>query len=216
MTAALENRAESKPVSAQLKLATRAVHDQLHRTPLLADFERGELGFAGYVRVMQVFHDFYASIDTPIETAMPVLAGSAGPFRYVARAPMFADDLLALGVAPHCPAVGEASWISLGNAATLAGVLYVIEGSILGGAGLNQCARKILQSNDLKGRFYWQWCRDNAASRWPWVRKAIDAIGHQHDCEAEMTAAAGKVFHDLLQRFDDAVSPNWQAAGAGR
>jgi heme oxygenase len=64
----------------------------------------------------------------------------------------------------------------LDNASALAGALYVVEGSILGGSGLDRCARKVLQSDDLAGRRYWQWCRDNASMRWKATQQMINEV----------------------------------------
>jgi heme oxygenase len=214
VTAAVETLADDIPVSARLKQATRAVHDQLHRTPLLAAFERAELDIDDYLRVLQVFHDFYAAIDQPIEDAMPLLPALPEPFEYVPRAPMFARDLASLGVRSLQTGMSQPPQFSIASTGSLAGALYVVEGSILGGAGLNQCARKILQGDDLAGRFYWQWCRDNAAARWPSVRRALNAAWREGCSEAEMIATAGSVFDDLLQRFEQAAGRRNLLTGA--
>ena len=214
--AALEKIAGDHPASVRLKQATRAVHEQLHRTPLLAAFERAELDIAGYVRVMHVFHEFYASIDEPVEDAMPLLAAMPEPFKYVPRAPMFARDLASLGVVLPSATMSRSTRFAISSAAELSGVLYVVEGSILGGAGLNRCAGKILQHDDLAGRYYWLWCRENAASRWSSVRRMLDSSWAMNAGEAEMLAAAGKTFDDLLQRFESAAAGACSLAGAGR
>jgi hypothetical protein len=47
----------------QLRKATHAVHEALHRAPLLAAFEGQQLDVQGYGRIMQIFHQFYCTLD---------------------------------------------------------------------------------------------------------------------------------------------------------
>lgn len=200
--AAKELVVDDVPACKRLKEATLVRHQQLHQTPLLAALEREDLDLDGYIRVMQVFHDFYAEFDQPIVDALPSLGGLTDPLDYTPRAPMFASDLQAMGVVPSGPRPAAPTPVRIIGPSRLAGVLYVVEGSMLGGAALNRCARRILQADDVKGRFYWQWCRDNAGSRWHAVRRAVEDIWLKDGRGADMIEAAAEVFDVLLARFE--------------
>jgi heme oxygenase len=159
----------------------------------------------GYLRMMRVFHDFYIWLDPLICRSMPLLGHHAHGFTYTPRAPMFARDISDLE--PRCPRTSTSTstcarsgqQLPLDTAGALAGALYVVEGSILGGSGLDRCARSVLQSHDSAGRSYWQWCRNNARHRWLATRQ-IDQRGLVvRKAEGElMIASADAVFGDLL------------------
>ena len=191
----------------QLKLATRAAHEALHQTPLLKSFEVNRLDLHGYVQIMREFHQFYAGLDPLIERALPRLAGLGVPFSYAPRAPMFLRDIEALADPVPVPAsrtddgqcIGE-----LASASMLAGALYVVEGSILGGSGLDRCAQQVLGQDDASGRTYWQWCRANASARWQLTRSLVDGVWLAEGQGNVMIDTANRVFASLLDRFDRA------------
>lgn len=190
----------------QLRNATHAVHEALHRAPLLAAFENQQLDVPGYCRIMQVFHEFYRTLDPLICRAMPLLDHYANGFSYQPRAPMFARDIGYLECLFAEQQTLQPGWSGslppLDNASALAGALYVVEGSILGGSGLDRCARKVLQSDDPAGRHYWQWCRDNASMRWKATQQMVNEVW-LIEGEAElMIASANAVFGNLLSRFE--------------
>jgi heme oxygenase len=192
----------------QLRKATHAVHEALHRAPLLAAFEGQQLDVQGYGRIMQIFHQFYCTLDPLIAQAMPLLKHYANRFSYQPRAPMFARDIGDLECLFARQETNQPGWSgslpSLDNASALAGAIYVVEGSILGGSGLDRCARKVLQSDDLAGRRYWQWCRDNASMRWKATQQMINEVWFALDEGELMIASANAVFGDLLSRFEQA------------
>jgi heme oxygenase len=192
----------------QLKHATRSVHEALHRAPLLAAFEHQQLDIAGYLRMMRVFHDFYIWLDPLICRSMPLLGHHAHGFTYTPRAPMFARDISDLE--PRCPehqhqpqpGARSGRQLPLDTAGALAGALYVVEGSILGGSGLDRCARSVLQSHGSAGRSYWQWCRNNARHRWLATRQIVDQVWLSQGSGDLMADSAMRVFADLLERFE--------------
>jgi heme oxygenase len=191
---------------AQLRIATHAVHEALHRAPLLAAFEGQQLDVQGYGRIMQIFHGFYRALDPLIDQAMPLLDHHANGFSYQPRAPMFARDIGDLECLFARQETNQSGWSGslppLDNASALAGAVYVVEGSILGGSGLDRCARKVLQSDDPVGRHYWQWCRENASIRWKATQKMVNEIWLTHGEGELMIASANAVFGDLLSRFE--------------
>jgi heme oxygenase len=187
-----------------LRLATAPAHVRLHRTPLLAAFGDSVLSVTGYVELMRLFRAFYRELDPQLTAGMAKFNAGRGQFNYIPRAPMFDGDLQALGQTvshdmPHgqLPAlrlVGE-------SPASLAGGIYVVEGSILGGTGLNRCARRILHASDTKGRAYWQWCSQNAGSRWPAALEFIEWLWATGGSREQMTEAARTVFDSLHEVF---------------
>lgn len=193
---------------AQLRHATHAVHEALHRAPLLAAFESQQLDVSGYVRIMQIFHEFYRAIDPLICRAMPCLNLYERGFSYEPRAPMFARDIRDLDrlSSQHeaCSSAPCRGLPPLDNVSAVTGALYVVEGSILGGSGLDRCARKVLQSDDPAGRSYWQWCRNNASLRWKATQKIVNDVWLAHGEGDLMIESANTVFGDLLWRFEQA------------
>lgn len=59
--------------------------------------------------------------------------------------------------------------------ATIGGIIYVVEGAILGGAQIDRAACELLGADDPAGRRYWSWCRSAGRERWPLALSYIEA-----------------------------------------
>jgi heme oxygenase (biliverdin-IX-beta and delta-forming) len=191
-------------VTQVLRAATTEAHERLHHSSMLGAFEAGTTDAGGYADIMQVFLDYYRAVDPVVISAMAEHAGGA-QFSYIPRAELFARDIAALPILPSLAPV-EYHAPAISNAAELAGVIYVIEGSILGGAGLDRAARTVLRDGTVEGRSYWQWCRSNAGKRWKEARSFIDALVCSHAGQASAVAAATTHFDLLQTRFSEAAA----------
>ena len=191
-------------VTQLLRAATTEAHERLHHSSMLGAFEAGTTDAGGYADIMQVFLDYYRAVDPVVINAMAEHAASAA-FSYIPRAGLFARDIAALPVGPSLAPV-EYVVPAINSPAELAGVVYVIEGSILGGAGLDRAARAVLKGDTPEGRSYWQWCRSNAGKRWKETRSFIDELVPGHEGHASAVAAATTHFDLLQTRFSEAAA----------
>ncbi|MEO1161718.1 MAG: biliverdin-producing heme oxygenase [Pseudomonadota bacterium] len=142
-----------------LKAKTNDLHEQLHALPAFVSLLDNTLDVPGYVSIMTRFRDFYAQLDVEMQQACDDHDIPTQLYHYEPRAPMFAADVLALA-GNNYPAVRADTRLPVVNCvASLAGVAYVIDGSVLGGISMNKSAAALLGGDAIEGRSYWNWCR---------------------------------------------------------
>lgn len=209
-----------------LKAQTDDLHQSLHR---LAVFERlldGSLSLPDYALLMRCFHDFYLDLDERVLRASDALSQSLGSYTYQPRAPMFATDIAALGSAARMARLAPSRHFSLPKidcAARLAGVLYVVDGSVLGGMTMNKAAAALLPTNIVSGqsdrpgngqsdgqgdgqgdgRSYWDWCRRHGATQWKSALAFVDVCWQVEQNQAIITSSAIQTFRAL----NDVLAP---------
>lgn len=187
-----------------LRRETRPEHDALDRHPAFLALVNGTLSLPDYRRLMQMLHGFYRKLDPHLEIACDRFEVARSGFRYQSRTAILTGDLAALGFSDEAmrhprPAGGD---ISASSAAALAGILYVLEGSLLGGAVLCAATEKLLAPVASGGNGYWQWCRAAAQPRWAMTCRLIEACAATDGAKKEMVAAARSSFQRLAAWFE--------------
>lgn len=185
----------------RLREHTEDAHQRLHELEIFRALLDGSLARSAYRRLLACLHDYYQRVDTELDSACREFQTEQLNYRYHARAPLFARDLAVLGAdEPYQRQHHAAVLPSLDSAASLAGALYVIEGSLLGGASLDHAARKLLasrDSGDIAGRHYWAWCREVGVGRWQHTSALIDGWLDTPTRTAQALAAARATFEQL-------------------
>lgn len=149
-------------LEAHLREATRDAHRLLDHHPLLAALPGPALTLEGYGQALAALHGAHGAIES-------VLAEFAPAALFPRRLPALESDLAALGVDPLPLTVAVPQ---PGDDAGMLGMLYVIEGSNLGGAVI---ARRLAASlpagaarayfSGAEGPLRWQRFRAFARSR---------------------------------------------------
>ncbi len=169
--------------------------------------QNGSLGVDGYRRLMRALHGFYHSVDLPMREAWNAYSIQRSGFEYVSRSEMLACDLACLGV-------DEDGWMAdppgglgpIDSAATLGGMIYVSEGSMLGGSLMCGATEVLLAGAGSRGNAYWRWCRDAGPQRWPAACRILDELADTQEAQETMVRSARAVFHRMaewLMRWDD-------------
>lgn len=136
----------------RLQRATHAAHARLNRHPLLADITRPSYRIADYHRVLLAYHAAYHAIESWIRLCLPALTPS---FDYTGRWKLdwLAQDLAHFALPP--PGGPGMPPAPPGEASDILGVLYVVEGSTLGGRVISSClTRNLGLSADAGMRFF--------------------------------------------------------------
>lgn len=155
-----------------LKAETDEAHQRLHEQRSFAALADGTIDLPAYIRLLQRLHDFYLPLDHAISVALE--DRDAADFDYVRR-----SDLLALDLDCFGQNTARSIWRgarSVVTPTTVGGVLYVVEGAVLGGAQLDRMARKLLGDQSAAGRGYWAWCRTEGPRRWTLMLKYLDGL----------------------------------------
>lgn len=128
-------------VMARLKAHTHTAHRRLEQNRYAVAIEQHTLSRAAYAAFLLKFHRFYAPLE-PRLLACGDLMALGMDYAERQKLPALTRDLHTLGVTPEdypvCPAVPEVP-----DVATALGVLYVVEGSTLGGQIIHRQLRAL-------------------------------------------------------------------------
>lgn len=176
----------------------------LDNHPAFLALVNGSLSLPDYGRLMLAFHGFYSLLDPHLESACARFAVDRAGFRYAGRTAMLTDDLVALGLGAEAtrraPSAGGPP--PARSAAALAGMLYVFEGSMLGGAVLYAATEKLLGASASGGNSYWRWCRAASQPRWAMTCSLIEKLADTDAARDEMVAAARESFQCFATWFE--------------
>jgi heme oxygenase len=183
MTAsALRERQKPESFRFTLRTATRSEHAALDAHPALSALVDGTLSPEGYRRLMSFFYAFYDRHDSMLRMACSRYELERLGFVYAQR-----RSILLSGER-------RATLPSIRSSSTLAGYLYVLEGSMLGGGVLLRAAEAMQRQRGESGFGYWQWCHDAGAARWRMTCNVIDILADSDVARSEIIEAARQAF----------------------
>lgn len=206
----LDNSPITHPVAApscrqMLRAATHDAHVRLNHHRLLVGLVRPGYSLATYIRVLVAYYHFYRVLEAAIEGFM---AGAALDFDYAARrkTPWLAADLRALGVDAAAPAwlpPRPLAPVEMLSAPQLAGVLYTIEGSTLGGRVImRHIGANLGLTADSGGRFFEGYGAHTDAC-WEQVEACMESLCGSADQRALAARAACATFASIEGVLDD-------------
>ena len=204
---AIPERPETEAFRFALRRATSAEHAALDAHPAFAALMAGTLDADGYRRLMAVFHGFYHVHDPMVTSACDRHAFDRLGFAYAARSEILGEDIASLGSGrPVEQGTQPPSLPDIHSAGMLGGVLYVIEGSMLGGAVLCRMAETLLFRTGIAGDAYWRWCREAGKTRWAMTCRMIEDLSACETARAEMIEGARTsfaIFSEWLDAWDE-------------
>ncbi|EKQ59196.1 heme oxygenase [Xanthomonas citri pv. malvacearum str. GSPB2388] len=156
------------PPSAALALrhATQDAHRLVEAMPLMQALAQGQVDSAAYGQILRRHHALLAGFEARLGNWLTTLVGNG--WHYRRRVPALRDDLRALGQQPDLPAALPAS----ADDAARWGMLYVIEGSQLGGRVIARNLRK--QQPALAGALRYFELADGDPAGWRRFQAALD------------------------------------------
>lgn len=131
MTVATTHLQDVPPVLAALRQATQASHKSVER---LTPFFRPDFDRSSYIRWLDLMHGFYQRIDGVVQSSD---FSSVTGWQYQARCELLVRDLAMLADRAPRPLTEPSDVLArvqaLAGVGEIAGMLYVVEGSALGG-----------------------------------------------------------------------------------
>ena len=182
-----------------LRVQTRVAHDRLHRHSSFVSLFDATLSLDDYRQLIQRKFGFYAALDDAIERVILQQHDPAAGYTYARRSDFLAQDLMDLGASdlavresPQCVQAYD-----LVTPASLGGVLYVIEGATLGGAGIDRAVHKLLGKDEPDGRRYWAWCRSENKTRWSMTLGYLEHLAAKGASVEDLASGARGTFQLL-------------------
>ena len=182
----------------QLKNSTHAIHQDLHRNPLLRRLVERDCTRAEYQRILQVFFAFYSQSEARYSRLCRVKFSHEAPVLSWLR-----QDLAALGDTLHAP-VDLDTKNSSANFSQYLGYLYVKQGSTLGGQVLCRHLRKSLGLAPNKGLLFFNGYGEDTRQYWLEVLRYFA----DHQAKVDIPSAlvsAGEHFHQLQLLLEKAA-----------
>ncbi len=183
----------------ELRHATAAVHERLHHVPAFAALAEGRLDRDGYASLLGRLYGFHDPFEAAIEQAAPP---GLPPTKW-RRTHLLRSDMVALGQSEAAirrlsrhPVHGS-QW----SPARAMGVLYVIEGSTLGGRLLARQLDHLVPTDNEAGRSFLLAGTGTGHVRWRDFCTALDACGAEPAPRAEMVAGAIDTFRSFEAWF---------------
>jgi heme oxygenase len=177
-----------------LKDHTTESHRRLDETELVKGLSEGTLSDAAYGVMLGVYHDFFHQFEETMKTEHPELVKEVGEFRF-SKTGWIEEDLAKLG--GRAGAGSRCDYQLPDSFAAIAGSLYVVEGSTLGGFHLSKSGRGFPAD---AGRFYGAYGSETI-SAWKefiaWLEQRIT----QPDEKAAACEAAVRTFDWFEAKF---------------
>ena len=207
---------QNRPLQKALRAYTRNVHQQLHEHSHFVALFDGTIELSQYRALMQAFHGFYVPMERAIDRAFGKSRYQRDGFDYPPRATLLGNDLAHLGLDtkeikqnPCCAQIENV--VTPGS---LAGVLYVIEGSTLGAALIDRAAQNILSAETTDGRSFWAWSRANNKTRWVAINTYLTQFDHAQGAKDAILEGANETFEALATWLAPLDEPLAQAESA--
>ncbi len=194
MTAARRN-AEVPPIQVMLRQATGDLHKAVEKqTPFFRPgFDRRE-----YAKWLDLMHGFYLQADRAVDESS--FAAATG-WQYVPRCNLIARDLqLVVARAPDAPPDRAGVLVSLQKLrgiGEIAGMLYVVEGSALGGKVLLDVLGRSAGVTASTGASFFAPHGDNPFPRWGQYVQVLSGLANGCDIEQEVVFGARAAFSTL-------------------
>ncbi|MEP4199430.1 MAG: biliverdin-producing heme oxygenase [Aliishimia sp.] len=203
----MSTAAHPHSIRGELRICTRSVHEQLHEHSIFVDLFNGAVAAQQYSALMQSFHGFYVPMERAIDRALSQISPGGVSFSYANRSRLLVQDLQDLGLSAqaidHNPVCEHISKVVTPQ--SLAGVLYVIEGSTLGAAQIDRAAQKLLHPDKPDGRRFWAWSRANNTTRWAMLNAylaQLEASGQPIDAVLQGAMVTFQALADWLAPLD--------------
>lgn len=168
----------------RLRSSTHWIHHALHRHALLLPLSDGSISTRDYLKVLRCFYGFYDPLERKI-LASPLAAAyqeAASP-----SVAWLVDDLVFYGESfnriPLCDDLPKVE-----NLADLMGLLYVKEGSLLGGRAIHKQLQNSLPAREHAFSFF-AGLGDATPAHWRSVVNRLDCSSREHSTKAICASA---------------------------
>ena len=177
-----------------LKQSTAEAHRKLDASPLVLGLSNGSLADREYLAMLQAYQQFFLPWETELRRIHPQIVADLGAHRFEKNV-WLAEDIARLGGIADAPGPIHPP----ADLPRLAGCLYVVEGSTLGGMHLHRSQRGPVAK---AGRFF-QGYGEETVSSW---KDFVDWLEQRNLSEPEMRLAAdaaSETFAWFQTKFDE-------------
>ena len=199
-----------RPTSAVavLRRSTKRLHQDLHVHPLLRDLVSDELTISSYRRIIEAFYGFYQPLEPRVIAAATKMSCLA-EYDHAIRTSWLEQDLVCLGysMADIANLACYEEFPPLSTRGSLAGCLYVIQGSTLGGATVVGSLAKNEKLKAVRAAHFFRGYGERTIPSWQHACRFIESTCHSMtETHAAIESARCVFLH--LERWLTVVAAN--------
>lgn len=198
-----ETASESDHLSVRelLKAATNDYHNQLNQHSLLLGLTQADYSLERYRTLLVAYYHLYQALEQCLIAFQPTLSGLLD-YSLRIKLPWIFSDLAFFGI--DAPASDKGIRLPpFTRVGEYIGVLYVIEGSMLGGQLISRNLLANLGLSHASGaRFYWGYAEQTVPMWKDFLRFAETIAADEQECRAA-TQAACQTFQLFMKVLDD-------------
>ena len=178
---------------ARLRSQTVIVHKRLESLPISKLLVDPKITISDYTIYLTRMHDVVDSIETEV---YPILTGSVPDLTERSKNDLLLADLQTLGI-NKIETVGVFDFEVIPSPAFAMGMLYVLEGSTLGGRFILKNIEENLGFDAKQGARYFAGYGNKTGSSWKNFLNTLTAFEIQYDAEAALIAGARYAFEAI-------------------
>ncbi len=182
-------------ITTLLKEATAELHQQTERAMPLGEVLRGNNPAEDYGALLSLQYQIYQDLESHLEEQ---LEHPAIKDFFHKKSPWLATDLETMGLPVPLPLSGQHPVM---NNAFAVGVLYVLEGSMLGGQVILKMLKKVESLDGLPHHFYTAYGAETG-KRWSAFKTLSEEVVEEGSA-ADAEAGANYAFEFFLQKLEE-------------
>lgn len=180
-----------------LKIQTSDSHKKLEELPISMSIMSPDMKIEDYTYYLSLMHDVHNDTERKI---FPFFVNAIEDLEQRRKKPLIENDLLFLNAAKtNSEKVFDTDGFS---AAFALGILYVVEGSTLGGRFILKNVSKVPQLSGEKGVSYFNGYGNKTGSFWKTFLNFLSEYEQEHNCGDEIIEGAIFAFNSIYQHFD--------------
>lgn len=187
-----------------LKTVTQPLHDALEKSPLAQSLASGTVNLSTYKTYLSKLYTLHAYCESEVAAFAEWGEYGIDPDQR-RRLPMLIDDLNALGINPSDLPLSF-HWNHTWDFPTAVGVMYVLEGSTMGGMYLAQRLLLLTGHDGQPATRYFRGYGDETIPMWSDYCRFLNQYAYKHpDEQSKITDGACAMFTELqgvLNAFD--------------
>lgn len=190
------NHTDTPDFRQSLKIATQPLHDALEKSPLAQSLASGTVKLSAYKTYLSKLYTLHAYCESQIAAFAEWGNYGIDPDQR-RRLPMLIDDLKALGIDPsNLPSSFD--WNRRWDFPTAVGVMYVLEGSTMGGMFLAQRLQLLIGHDGQPATRYFRGYGDQTMPLWSEYCRFLNRYAIEHPQSlSSITDAACAMFAEL-------------------
>ena len=177
-----------------MRNGTQDLHSQIEEFPIYSALMKDQVTLGDYAQALEALSGFYANMELQLIFG---LLHHFPKYNYVSRLNLLNHDLLALGIAKDIKPIQNIA--NLPNKAGILGLLYVVEGSTLGGQIITRHLKERLGSQISDALRFYTLDGKMQADHWAKVKQLFRENLKESDEIVQSVIAARQAFNNLLR-----------------